>query len=166
MIIGNPYDFAIGYDVVDEWNIDDNYTNGILNIYIDGINYCSNAFNATISGEISYLINRLSDISENKELFCLSLKKLIKYLLRITFPSNIKINNCYDYYVTPEILADNNYYFFAVSYEKKVRIIAIRLTYNSRTGKVNLLKNSEKEIILSSEYLKKITEKLKQVSLY
>jgi len=37
MIIGNPYTFSIIIDIVDEWNIDKSFNNGLLFIGVNGV---------------------------------------------------------------------------------------------------------------------------------
>ena len=40
MIIGDPYKFSIMLDMVEEWNIDSSFYNGILFFSIDGKELC------------------------------------------------------------------------------------------------------------------------------
>ena len=52
MIIGNPYTFSIIIDIVDEWNIDKSFNNGLLFIGVNGVLIPDKILNATLNVEI------------------------------------------------------------------------------------------------------------------
>lgn len=56
MIIGNPYTFSIIIDIVDEWNIDKSFNNGLLFIGVNGVLIPDKILNATLNVEIPVLI--------------------------------------------------------------------------------------------------------------
>ena len=61
MIIGNPYTFSIIIDIVDEWNIDKSFNNGLLFIGVNGVLIPDKILNATLNVEIPVLIKKLEN---------------------------------------------------------------------------------------------------------
>lgn len=57
MIFGDPYKFAIHCDIVNEWNADHFWVNGIYNIFIDG-HYISQKINAS---ELKFALANFSE---------------------------------------------------------------------------------------------------------
>ena len=55
MISGNPYKFAVLSGVINEWNLDDTFGNGVLLICINGDIYPKEIVTATLRCEIEYL---------------------------------------------------------------------------------------------------------------
>lgn len=69
MIFGDPFEFAIQYDVVDEWNEDFFWVNGIYNIYIKGRKYPIDVYvtelRFALANFLSNVIESLSPISSD-----------------------------------------------------------------------------------------------------
>ena len=55
MIIGDPYKFAILSEVINEWNIDGTFCNGVLLFCVNGDMYLKEVVTATLGSEIEYL---------------------------------------------------------------------------------------------------------------
>lgn len=69
MIIGNPYTFSIIIDIVDEWNIDKSFNNGLLFIGVNGVLIPDKILNATLNVEIPVLIKKLENPVNDMEIF-------------------------------------------------------------------------------------------------
>ena len=69
MVIGDPYTFSVFAQVIDSWNQDDTFRNGILLICIDGILYPQGVFTATLKYDAWYLQNNLKNIPVTTNLF-------------------------------------------------------------------------------------------------
>lgn len=70
MIVGDPFLFAIQFDIVDEWNEEtrDSWTNGLFDIYINGERYPQELSEVELNGDLSFLLsgfhNEMYEISE------------------------------------------------------------------------------------------------------
>ena len=63
MIIGDPYKFAILSGVINEWNIDDTFCNGVLLFCVNGDIYPKEVATATLRCEIEYLKQKLRNLT-------------------------------------------------------------------------------------------------------
>ena len=66
MIIGDPYKFAILSGVINEWNIDDTFCNGVLLFCVNGDIYPKEVVTATLGSEIEYLRQKLRNLTTDK----------------------------------------------------------------------------------------------------
>ena len=71
MISGNPYKFAVLSGVINEWNLDDTFGNGVLLICINGDIYPKEIVTATLRCEIEYLRQKLRNVTTDKRLYVL-----------------------------------------------------------------------------------------------
>ena len=55
MILGNPYKFSVFISTIKEWNIDNEFCNGVLLFCIDGNIFPKKIVTATLKCEIQYM---------------------------------------------------------------------------------------------------------------
>ena len=129
MILGNPYKFSVFISTIKEWNIDNEFCNGVLLFCIDGNIFPKKIVTATLKCEIQLLKEKLRNLITNERLYNMQRDKAFAEIYNITFPEDISIDNDYRFDITPESFADENCYVFAVSNGKEVRIMATKLNY-------------------------------------
>ena len=129
MIIGDPYKFAILSEVINEWNIDDTFCNGVLLFCVNGDIYPKEVVTATLRCEIEYLKQKLRNITTDKRLYILPPQQAFAEIYGITFPEDMDSDNedCFD--ITPASLSDHNCFVFAVCNGVNVRVLASELAY-------------------------------------
>ena len=129
MILGNPYKFSVFISTIKEWNIDNEFCNGVLLFCIEGNIFPKKIVTATLKYELQLLKEKLRNLITNERLYNMQRDKAFAEIYNITFPEDISIDNDYRFDITPESFADENCYVFAVSNGKKVRIMATKLNY-------------------------------------
>lgn len=129
MIIGNPDCFAVIVDVVECWNVDRTFQNGILFLAVDGEIFPKEIQSATLSYEFHELIDSLKNIPVNEEIFSLPTQKAYTELYNLVYPEDWNIDNDYRYMLSTPSLYDNDYLVFAVSNGEKVRILSAKPDY-------------------------------------
>lgn len=161
MVVGNPDIFSIMFDVVDEWNNDTTFNNGLLFMSIDGKIFLSELTTATLNVELPQLIENLKNPAENKKIFHMEKKEAFTHIYRLTFPGDWDMNNDYSYDITPNEFGDRDCYVFMVSNEDKIRILAAsELQYIKEESTHNLQDINVAETYLSKEELEGMVEKL------
>lgn len=138
MIIGNPYEFSIILDIVKEWNIDTSFCNGILFFSIAGELYPKEVFTSTLNYEIPILIDKLKNITIDNNIYNMKKEEAYISIYNITFPEDIRKENDYKYDISPQEFADSDYFVFAVSNGKDIRILAAKLKYISADSRHEL----------------------------
>lgn len=161
MVVGKPDIFSIMFDVVDEWNNDTTFNNGLLFMSIDGKIFLSELTTATLNVELPQLIENLKSPAENKEIFHMGKEEAFAHIYGLTFPSDWDMNNDYSYDITPNEFGDRDCYVFMVSSEDKIRILAAsELQYIKEESTHNLQDINVAEIYLSKGELERMVEKL------
>lgn len=122
MIIGDPYKFAILSGVINEWNMDDTFCNGVLLFCVNGDIYPKEVVTATLRCEIKYLKQKLKKLMTDKRLYAMPSQQAFAEIYGITFPEDIDSDNedCFD--ITPASLSDHNCFVFAVCDGVNVRV--------------------------------------------
>ena len=135
MIIGDPYKFAILSGVINEWNIDDTFCNGVLLFCVNGDIYPKEVVTATLRCEIEYLKQKLRSLAIDKRLYALPPQQAFAEIYSITFPEDTDSDNedCFD--ITPASLSDHNCFVFAVCNGVNVRVLASELAYEMENGR-------------------------------
>lgn len=129
MIIGNPDCFAVIVDVMESWNADRIFQNGILFLAISSEIFPKEIQSATLSCEIPELIESLKNIPVDKEIFGMPAEKAYSEIYNLVFPDDWDIDNDYRYMISTPSFSDNDYLVFAVSNGEKVRILAAKPDY-------------------------------------
>lgn len=129
MIIGDPYEFAILSGVINEWNIDNTFCNGVLLFCVNGDIYPKEVVTATLRCEIEYLKQKLRSLTIDKRLYALPPQQAFAEIYGITFPEDTDSDNedCFD--ITPASLSDHNCFVFTVCNGVNVRVLASELAY-------------------------------------
>ncbi len=163
MILGDPFKFAIMTSMIEEWNADDTFCNGILFFCVDGEIFPKRIISSTLKYEINVLEEMLSKICADTELFTMEKKETFKKIYNITFPEDINIDNNYSYYITPSSLLSEGCHVFAVRNDTQVRILAAELNYIVEESRNNLSDLHVSEIVISKEELNEIASNLQMV---
>lgn len=129
MIIGNPDCFAVIVDVVESWNVDKSFQNGILFLAISSEIFPKEIQSATLSYEFAELTESLKNIPVDKEIFGMPKEEAYNELYNLVYPDDLDIDLDYRYMISTPSFYDNNYLVFAVSNGEKVRILAARPDY-------------------------------------
>ena len=162
MIIGNPYTFSIIIDIVDEWNIDKSFNNGLLFMGINGVLIPNKILSVTLNAEVFSLIKKLENPIENINIFSMEKNDAFICICRQIFSDDYSdANSSSSYDITPWEFADNDYFVFMVSNGKHVRILSAELQYVMEESVYNLEGIDVIDTYISSEELKKIIEKLR-----
>lgn len=148
MIIGDPYKFAILSGVINEWNIDDTFCNGVLLFCVNGDIYPKEVATATLRCEIEYLKQKLRNLTTDKRVYMLPPQQAFAEIYGITFPEDMDSDNgdCFD--ITPASLSDHNCFVFAVCDGVNIRILASELAYERENSRHRL-----ENIIISETFL-------------
>ena len=148
MIIGDPYEFAILSGVINEWNMDDTFCNGVLLFCVNGDIYPKEVATATLRCEIEYLKQKLRNLTTDKRLYILPPQQAFAEIYGITFPEDMDSDNedCFD--ITPASLSDHNCFVFAVCDGVNIRILASELAYERENSRHRL-----ENIIISETFL-------------
>lgn len=148
MIIGDPYKFAILSGVINEWNMDDTFCNGVLLFCVNGDIYPKEVATATLRCEIEYLKQKLRNLTTDKRLYILPPQQAFAEIYGITFPEDMDSDNgdCFD--ITPASLSDHNCFVFAVCDGVNIRILASELAYERENSRHRL-----ENIIISETFL-------------
>ncbi|ERI79618.1 hypothetical protein CRH03_10720 [Clostridium sp. HMb25] len=160
MILGNPYKFSVFISTIKEWNIDNEFCNGVLLFCIDGNIFPKKIVTATLKCEIQLLKEKLRNLITNERLYNMQRDKAFAEIYNITFPEDISIDNDYRFDITPESFADENCYVFAVSNGKEVRIMATKLNYIVEESRHELSNVDISETFIEIEDLNQIISQL------
>ena len=156
MIIGDPYKFAILSGVINEWNIDNTFCNGVLLFCVNGDIYPKEVVTATLRCEIEYLKQKLRSLTIDKRLYALPPQQVFVEIYGITFPEDADSDNedCFD--ITPASLSDHNCFVFAVCNGVNVRVLASELAYEMENGRHKLQDIAVSETFVSVSEVKGI----------
>lgn len=156
MIIGDPYKFAILSGVINEWNMDDTFCNGVLLFCVNGDIYPKEVVTSTLRCEIKYLKQKLKKLMTDKRLYAMPSQQAFAEIYGITFPEDIDSDNedCFD--IAPASLSDHNCFVFAVCDGVNVRVLASELTYEMENGRHKLQDNAVSETFVSVSEMKEI----------
>ena len=165
MIIGNPYCFAVIFDVVECWNADKTFQNGILFLAINSEIFPKEIQSATLSCEFSELTDSMKNIPVDEKIFSMSKHKAYSELYYFGFAEYWDINNDYRYMISTPSFSDNDYLVFAVSNGEKVRILAGKPDY-CKEESIHILEGAEiTETFIDISDLNKITDKLSNIDI-
>lgn len=123
MLIGNPDKFAFLLEIVPEW-CSNNFIQGILNVYVNGVQYPDALRTTTLSSDIHWLLEDTSPFINpqiNEELYSLETVELFNTLSKLTFPETGE--NDYSYLIPLHEISDAGFYLFIVASEKEVRLL-------------------------------------------
>lgn len=160
MILGNPYKFSVFISTIKEWNIDNEFCNGVLLFCIDGNIFPKKIVTATLKCEILLLKEKLKNLITNERLYNMRRDKAFAEIYNITFPEDISIDNDYRFDITPESFGDENCYVFAVSNGNEVRIMATKMNYNVEESRHELNNVDINETFIEIEDLNQIVSQL------
>jgi hypothetical protein len=160
MTIGNPYKFAILADDIKEWS-DTCWRNGVFFFCIDGELFPKEILNVTFNSEVWQLTEIFQKILIkpfiNKKLFDMEKEKALVEMFRI-FPIewNMDDDNNQYYYISPQVLADFDYYTFMVSNGEQIRIMAAKVNFIKDEGEYDLNNLEISEAFITNGELEEI----------
>lgn len=165
MLIGNPYYFAVIFDVVESWNADRTFQNGTLFLAVGSEIFPKEILSAMLSCEIPELIESLKNIPVDEKMFSMPTEKAYSEMYNVTFPDDWDIDNDYRYIISTPSLSDNDYLVFAVSNGEKIRILAGKPDYFKEES-VHILEGAEiTEAFISVSELNDIINKLSDIDI-
>ncbi len=165
MLIGDPYNFAIIFDRVAEWNVSLTDNNGYFALCVDGKMFPNEVINAVVPVSVSNVKNALINIPTNEKIYDMDTEKAFMALYELVYPdydNDEDRDNDYRYLLAPPDLTDLNCLVFAVEAKEKIRILAAKIEYdfeeerdifdNSVITEVTLEKNEIDKIIKRIEF--------------
>lgn len=156
MISGNPYKFAVLSGVINEWNLDDTFGNGVLLICVNGDIYPKEIVTATLRCEIEYLRQKLRNLTIDKRLYSLPPQQAFAEIYDITFPEDTQNDNNDCFNITPAAISDCNCFVFAVCDGVYIRILASKLTYEKENSRHKVENITISETFLTVDELKEV----------
>ena len=162
MIIGNPYEFAIVFDRVKQWNSTNKENNGFFALSVDGTLFPNIVNNTVINSALYDVEKSLKNIPVDDEMFSLDKKDALEEIFNLVYPCDFSIDNDYRYELSPIALTDESCFVFAVKAQDNVRILAATLEYD-RENSTYLFDNiTVKEVILSRDIMKEIISEVQK----
>lgn len=165
MIIGNPDCFAVIVDIVECWNADKSFQNGILFFAISGEIFPKEIQSATLSCEFHELIDSLKNIPVNKKIFSMPTNKAYCEICNLVYAEDWDTDNDYRYIISTPSFSDNDYLVFAVSNGEKIRILASKPDY-CKEESVYILEGAEiTETLIDISELNDMIKKLSNIDI-
>lgn len=159
MMLGNPYKFSIIIDIINEWNIDGAFCNGVLLFCVDGNIFPNEVITATLKCEVQLLKENIKNLTIDEELYTMQKDKAFVKIYNITFPYDTDINNDYRFDISPQSFSDSDCFVFAISNGNQVRIMASKLNYITKDSRHELENINVSETFIDiSELNKMISE--------
>lgn len=148
MLTGNPDNFAIWFDAVDEWSTD-YFKNGCMAYFIDGRIFYS--LNSTLNTDVNLLssMNCMTHSVENRELYEMPALHAYRKLVEGAFPetdSGAEDSN-YTHLITCGSLLDLGLRAFLVEYGEMAKIIWRSDGDKSEAAEVLLKRGEFQEIV-------------------
>ena len=157
MIIGDPFRFSVLVESVKEWG---GY-NGVMIITVDGFMFPDRELlNISLDCMVPELVNNLKRIPVNKAVFNIKDKKCAFAAIYDLVHPEVGDSEDWRYIITPQEIWDKDYYIFAMSDGKDVRILASRLKYINKTSRHRLENITVREAFVSDSELREITAAL------
>ncbi len=151
MILGDPYKFAVCLQTIPEWNGNDTFRNGVLLFFIDGEIFPPKELtNATLSGEIVCLKERLNNIIKDSRIYALNKEQAFSEMYEASFQT---IESTASFAIEPMAFDDCNCLVFAVSNGENVRILASQPLYSKEEAHHVMENISIAEIYVPQKYL-------------
>ena len=120
MVAGNPDKIAFIFEKVSDWSTC-GCTNGIVQFYMNGIQYPKELRTAAVDGEINSILSDSSPLvamPENESLFKLSSQKIAEQMYITAFE-----NGDYRFQIPLQELEDAGYYLFMICTDKSARFV-------------------------------------------
>ncbi len=150
MLLGDPYRFAVLAEVIPVWNVDETFGNGVLLLAVDGQFFPREIVTAPLKGELYWLQEKLQHLSVEEALYQLPKAQAFAAIYALTFPEDRALDNDYRFDLTPDSLADQGCFVFAVASGDKVRILAAALAYDAGRSRYELEQALISEAFLSA----------------
>ena len=150
MLLGDPYRFAVLAEVIPAWNADGTFDNGVLLLAVDGQFFPQEIVTAPLRGELYWLREKLQHLSGEEALCQLPKAQAFAVIYARTYPEDSALENDYRFDLTPDSLADQGCFVFAVASGDKVRILAAALAYDASESRYELEQALVSEAFLSA----------------
>ncbi|MBO4458224.1 MAG: hypothetical protein J5802_10935 [Butyrivibrio sp.] len=164
MVIGDPYDIAVIFEYIKEWNGDSVFTNGILAFSMDGILFPSEALNAMLLRELKELSAKLESIPQNDEVYGLEKGMCFEKIYDMIYPDDWDQDGKAEYNISPTSFLDDDYLIFAVGSGDKVRLLYAKTEYDFSQSRSNWNDADIHEWVVEREALNKIANRLKNLT--
>lgn len=150
MFLGDPYRFAVLIEIIPVWNVDETFGNGVLLLVVDGQFFPREIVTAPLKGELYWLREKLQHLSVEEALYQLPKAQAFAAIYARTYPEDRAPDNDYRFDLTPDSLADQGCFVFAVASGDKVRILAAALAYDAGRSRYELEQALVSEAFLSA----------------
>ena len=150
MLLGDPYRFAVLAEIISAWNVDETFGNGVLLLAVDGQFFPREIVTAPLKGELYWLREKLQHLSVEEALYQLPKAQAFAAIYARTYPEDRALDNDYRFDLTPDSLADQGCFVFAVASGDKVRILAAALAYDAGRSRYELEQALVSEAFLSA----------------
>ena len=151
MVIGNPYNIAVFYEEIKDWNENSEFTNGVLLLFIDGNIFPNEILNVTLGFDLKELSTKLETIPTNKELFTCEMKDCFSKIYNLIYPEDWDEDGDDGYLISPPTYRDYGYYVFAVGDGQKTRFLYAKLKYIMKESQHDLEHAEIREIIVDDD---------------
>lgn len=151
MLLGDPYKFAIDFEKVETWNVDDTFCNGILMFFLNGEIFPKQVITTPLNYERIHLKNCWKNIVIDTKLFHMPKLEAFKKIHDFIFPENTDADNDYRFDITPSSFEEDSCHIYAVSDGHKVRILGAKLQYIREISKYDLKNLSVSETVIPFE---------------
>lgn len=162
MVIGNPYNIAVFYEEIKDWNENSEFTNGVLLLFIDGNIFPNEILNVTLGFDLKKLSTKLETIPTNKELFKCEMKDCFSKIYNLVYPEDWDEDGDDGYLISPPTYRDYGYYVFAVGDGQKTRFLYAKLKYIMKESQHDLEHAKIREIVVDDDKVKKIASDLRK----
>lgn len=148
MLLGNPYNFAVYFEKIEEWNIDDVFCNGVLMFFLNGEIFPKKVIITPLNSERVNLKDCWKNIGTDTKLFSMPKLEAFRKIYDLTFPENTDIYNDYRFDITPLSFEEDSCHVFAVSNGDEVRILGAKLRYICEISRHDLKNCSVTETVI------------------
>ena len=163
MIIGDPYKFAVIFDIVNDWNLTLDDNNGSFSLCVDGKLFPKRIINAVIKTSLRDVLDTLKNIPEDEALFSVNTESAFETLYNRVFPSDYETDNDYRYLLSPYALTDEGCFLFAVKNNGRIYIMGSELEYDIDNSRHIFHSIFVSQIELTEEYVSDLICRLEKL---
>lgn len=131
MIIGDPYKFAVMFDVVKEWCAGSTEDNGHFAFCVDGKMLPGRIINSVTDVALAKVYDKLKNAPEDAGLFDMDADEAFERIYDLVYPSlESNRDNDYRFELAPVEVIDEGYNIFLVRKGSEIRVLGARQDYD------------------------------------
>ena len=162
MVVGDPYNIAVFYEEIRDWNLDHEFNNGVLLFFIDGGIFPNEVLNVTLGFELNEVCTKLDAIPQNKDLFSCEKRDCFSKIYNLIYPEDWDEDGEDGYLISPSTYRDNGYYILAVGDGINTRFLYAKLEYITEESRHDLEHAEIQEIIVDNDVVQKLVRGLRK----